>query len=71
MDKETRPTYIPSIRDPLQIERHTQIGSKGMEEDILCRKKKPWGSNVYTRQYRLKTKARTRDKDRPSNSTSG
>ena len=34
MDKKTRPIPMLPIRDPLQVKRHTQTESKGMEKDI-------------------------------------
>ena len=45
-----------SARDPLQIERHKQTESKGMEKDYFMQmavKKESWGSNTYVRQNRL------------------
>ena len=37
MDKKARPTYMLSIREPLQNEGYTQTKSKGMEKDISCK----------------------------------
>ena len=37
MDKKTRLIHTLPTRDPLQVERHTQIESKGMEKDISCK----------------------------------
>ena len=37
MNEKTIPTYMLSPREPSQIERYTQIKSKGMEKDISCK----------------------------------
>ena len=34
MDKKTRPLHILPMRDSVQVKRHTQTKSKGMEKDI-------------------------------------
>ena len=40
MYKKTRPIYIMlPVRDSLQIYKHTQTVSKGMEKDIPCKLK--------------------------------
>ena len=52
---KTRPVYMLSRRDPLQIQRHKQTESKGMEKGIPCnwKSKVRWSSNTYIRQNRL------------------
>ena len=41
-----------SSRDPLQFQRHTQIESERMEENIpcKCKSKESWSSNTHIRQ---------------------
>ena len=55
MDTNTRCTYRLLTRDSLQMYRHIQTESKGMEK-VIPRKqnsKESWGSNTYIRQNRL------------------
>ena len=60
MDTETRPVYMLSTRDPLQIQRHIQTESEGMEEGIPCKwkSKESWSSNTHIRQTSFTTNAK-------------
>ena len=74
MDKKTGSIYILSIRNLLQIERHRQTESKGMEKDISCKwkwKNKAGLAILIPDIIDFKAKTITRDKEGPSNFTSG
>ena len=62
---KTRPVYIIPTRDSLQMQRHIQTESEGMEKGIPCKQKskESQSSNTYIRQDRLQNKDFTRDKD--------
>ena len=55
MDKKTRPIYMLSTRDPLQIQGHIQTESEGRVKDIPCKWKseESWSSSTHIRQNRL------------------
>ena len=59
-------------RDPLQIERHTQTGRKGMEKDISCKweRKKTGASILISGKTDFKIKSITKDKGGPTSFTS-
>ena len=55
MNTKTIPIYMVVIRESLQILRHIQTKSEGMEKGILCKQKskESQGSNTCIRQNRL------------------
>ena len=55
MDANTRPVYMHSTRDPLQIQGHIETESEVMEKGTPCRWKsnESWSSNTPIRQNRL------------------
>ena len=52
--KKTRPTYMLSTRNPLQISRHIQTESERIEKYIPCKweAKESCSSNLHIRQNR-------------------
>ena len=56
---------MPPTRDSVQMERHTQSESEGMEKDIACklRQKEGWGINTCIRQQTLKQAVTETKKD--------
>ena len=73
MGNKTRPLHILSIRDSLQIERHTQTESKNTEKDVSCKweEEKAVVSMLTPDETDFKTKAIPRDKEGPRSFTSG
>ena len=55
MDRKIRPIYILPTRDSLQIYRHVQTESEGMENGIPCKWKseESQSNNAHIRQNRL------------------
>ena len=58
MDTKTRPIYMLSTRDPLQIQGHIRTESEEMEKRIPCKwkSKESWNSNTHIKQNRLQNK---------------
>ena len=52
---KTRPVYMLSTRDPIEIQGHIQTESEGMEKGIPCKwkSKESWSGNTHIRQSRL------------------
>ena len=74
MDKITRSIHIASTRDLLQIERHTQTESKGINKTYFIHiemKKKDGVAIFIPDNTAFKRVATVRDNEEPSNSTSG
>ena len=76
MDKKIRPSYTMSTRDLLQLERYTEAKRKDGKSYFIKmktnKKKRKAGVAIFIPdKINFKTKAITRDKEGPNNSTSG
>ena len=65
MDTKTRPVYMLSTRDPLQIQEPIETESEEMEIGIPCKwkSKESWSSNTHIRKKDFKIKTVIRDKE--------